>query len=130
MILGIGIDLCKISRIETVLNRFGERFKNRCFTINEIKKCDNINNKAACYAKRFASKEAVSKALGTGISRGVYWKHIEIINMKSGKPSVTLKGNAKKILNEMTPKSKKNKISITISDENGLAQALVLIEAI
>ena len=128
MILGIGIDLCKISRIESVLNRFGERFKNRCFTINEINKCENIKNQAACYAKRFASKEAVSKALGTGLSRGVYWKHIEIINMKSGKPRVILKGNAKKILDEMIPKSKKYKISITITDENGLAQALVLIE--
>ena len=78
MIIGIGMDLCEISRIDSTLRRYGLRFKNRCFTKNEIKKCDNIKNSTACYAKRFASKEAVSKALGTGIKKGVYWKHIEI----------------------------------------------------
>ncbi len=130
MILGIGMDLCKISRINTTLNRYGNRFKNRCFTDNEIKKCDKIKNNSACYAKRFASKEAVSKALGTGINQGVYWKDIEIINMKSGKPAVVLKGNAKKFLIRMMPESKDYNISITITDENGLAQAFVIIETI
>ena len=130
MILGIGIDLCKISRINNTLYKFGDRFKKRCFTYNEINKCDRVENSSACYAKRFASKEAVSKALGTGFRQGVYWKDIEIINMKSGQPKVELRGNAKKILIAMVPKNKEYNISITITDENGLAQALVIIETI
>ncbi len=130
MILGIGIDLCKISRINSTLYKFGDRFKKRCFTYNEINKCDRVKNSSACYAKRFASKEAVSKALGTGFSHGVYWKDIEIINMKSGQPKVELRGNAKNILMEMVPENKEYNISISITDENGLAQALVIIETI
>ena len=130
MILGIGMDLCKVSRIDSTLQKFGERFKKRCFTFNEINKCDRVNNSSSCYAKRFASKEAVSKALGTGFSQGVYWKDIEIINMKSGRPKVELSGNAKKILTNMIPKNKGYRIVITITDEAGLAQALVIIEAI
>ncbi|MAH89589.1 MAG: holo-ACP synthase [Pelagibacterales bacterium] len=128
MILGIGMDLCKISRINATLNRYGDRFKKRCFTNNEIKKCNKVKNSSACYAKRFASKEAVSKAIGTGISQGVYWKDIEIINMKNGKPTVVLKGNAKKILMKMMSESKDYHISITITDEDDLAQAFVIIE--
>ena len=130
MILGIGLDLCKVSRIDATLEKFGNRFKKKCFTFKEISKCDRVNNSSSCYAKRFASKEAVSKALGTGFSHGVYWKDIEIINMKSGQPKVELKGNAKNILMEMVPKNKECNISITITDENGLAQALVIIEVI
>ncbi len=129
MIIGIGTDLCDLNRIRLTLQKYGEKFKNRCFTSAEIIKCDNLKNSYACYAKRFASKEAVSKALGTGINKGVYWKHIEIINMKTGQPRVVLKGNAKKALKKMTPINKKSKISISITDEKGLAQALVLIEA-
>ena len=130
MILGIGIDLCSISRINKTIQKFGKRFKERCFTYNEINKCDRVKNSSACYAKRFASKEAVSKALGTGFSHGVYWKDIEIINMKSGQPKVELKGNAKNILMDMIPQNKHYNISITITDENGLAQALVIIETV
>lgn len=122
------MDLCKISRINTTLQRYGNRFKKRCFTNNEIKKCNKVKNSSACYAKRFASKEAVAKALGTGINQGVYWKDIEIINMKSGKPTVVLKGNAKRILIKIKPESKDYNISITITDENDLAQAFVIIE--
>ena len=130
MILGIGLDLCKVSRIDATLHKFGNRFKKKCFTFKEISKCDRVNNTSSCYAKRFASKEAVSKALGTGLRQGVYWKDIEIINMKSGKPKVKLSGNAKEILKNMTPKNKDYRIQITITDEAGLAQALVIIEAI
>ena len=130
MILGIGLDLCKISRINNTLYKFGNRFKKRCFTNTEINKCDRVRNSSACYAKRFASKEAVSKALGTGISYGVYWKDIEIINMKSGQPKVELRGNAKSILMKMVPENKDYRISITITDENDLAEALVIIETI
>lgn len=129
MIIGIGMDLCKISRINSTLNKYGNKFKNRCFTFNEINKCDNVEKSSECYAKRFASKEAVSKALGTGFSQGVYWKDIEIINMKSGKPTVELKGNAKKILMDIIPENKDYRISITITDEAGLAQSYVIIEA-
>ena len=129
MILGIGIDLCEISRINLTLSKFGYRFKKRCFTYTEINKCDSVKNRSACYAKRFASKEAVSKALGTGFRHGVYWKDIEITNMKSGQPKVELRGNAKNILVEMV-ENKEYNISITITDENGLAQALVIIEII
>ena len=129
MVLGIGIDLCKISRINSTLNKFGDRFKKRCFTYTEINKCDSVKNRSACYAKRFASKEAVSKALGTGFRHGVYWKDIEITNMKSGQPKVELRGNAKNILVEMV-ENKEYNISITITDENGLAQALVIIETV
>ena len=130
MILGIGLDLCKVSRIDATLHKFGNRFKKKCFTFKEISKCDRVNNTSSCYAKRFASKEAVSKALGTGLRQGVYWKDIEIINMKSGRPKVELTGNAKSILMEMVPENKEYNISISITDENGLAQALVIIETI
>ncbi len=130
MILGIGMDLCKTSRINSTLKKFGDRFKQRCFTNNEINKCDRVKNSSDCYAKRFAAKEAVSKALGTGFRQGVYWRDIEIINLKSGKPKVILKGNAKNILIDMIPENKDYNILITITDENGLAQALVIIETV
>ena len=129
MILGLGIDICDISRIENTLSRFGNRFKKRCFTSNEIKKCSSIQNSAACFAKRFASKEAVAKAIGTGIKKGVNWKNIEIINLKSGKPKVILHGKAMEALKKLLPEENKFKISITITDEKGLAQSLVIIEA-
>lgn len=130
MIIGLGIDVCDISRIGDTLTKYGDKFKRRCFTYNEILKCNNIKNSTACFAKRFASKEAVSKALGTGINQGVNWKNIEIINLKSGKPKVLLHGKALVRLEQLLPKNMKSNISITISDEKGLAQALVIIEAI
>ena len=128
--IGLGSDLIDIRRIENTLSKFGDRFKKRIFTENEIKKCERRKESAACYAKRFAAKEAAAKALGTGFRNGVYWKDIEIINMKSGKPKVVLRGNAKDVLIKMLPENKKYNISITITDENGLAQALVIIETV
>ncbi len=130
MIIGLGIDVCEISRIEKTLSKYGDKFKRRCFTSTEIFRCNNIKNSSACYAKRFASKEAVAKALGTGINQGVNWKNIEIINLKSGKPEVILHGKANVKLKSLLPKNTNSKISITISDEKGLAQSLVIIEAI
>ena len=130
MIIGLGIDICEIRRIESTLSKYGDKFKRRCFTKNEILKCNNVKNSAACFSKRFASKEAVAKALGTGINQGVNWKNIEIINLKSGKPEVLLHGKAYIRLEQLLPKNMKSKISITISDEKGLAQSLVIIEAI
>ena len=129
MIVGIGIDLCDIGRIQNTLHKYGKRFKKRCFTTKEIEKCDKVKNRAACFAKRFAAKEAVSKALGTGIRQGVFWKHIEVINKKNGKPEVILKGKALEVLKNLV-KYNSAKVSITITDEKGIAQALVIIESI
>ncbi len=130
MIIGVGTDLCMIDRVERTLEKFGSRFKKRCFTHKERLKCDNTKNQAACYAKRFAAKEATSKALGTGIKKGINWKNIEIDNRQSGKPIIYLYGKAKDKLLELTPKKMLAEIHVSISDEKELAQALVVIEAI
>ena len=130
MIIGVGLDLCLISRIKRVLHKYGDRFKNKCFTEAERKKCELVHNKSACYAKRFAAKEAVSKALGTGIRKGVYWKSIEIINQKGGKPKVNLYAGAKKTLSSLIQNNMLTNIFISITDDNDIAQAYVIIEAI
>ena len=130
MILGIGIDICDIQRVDKVLLKYGNRFKKKCFTKNEIIKCNKVINSSACFAKRFSAKESVSKALGTGIRQGVNWKNIEITNLISGKPKVVLKGKALEALKKILPKNKQPNISITITDDRGLAQSLVIIEAI
>ena len=104
MILGIGIDICEIDRISNTLKKYKERFEERCFTNLERKKCQGTYNKSNCYAKRFAAKEATSKALGTGISNGISWQQIEIENLSSGKPKINLFGNAKKIRNFIAKK--------------------------
>lgn len=129
MIIGIGTDICIIARIRNILEKYGEKFKTRCFTQNERKKCDSTKNIAACYAKRFAAKEAVSKALGTGIKNGVNWKNIEIVNRQSGKPIIYLYGKAQDKLLELTPKNMLSEIHISITDEKELAQALAVIDA-
>ena len=129
MILGIGIDICEIDRISNTLKKYKERFEERCFTSLERKKCQGTYNKSNCYAKRFAAKEATSKALGTGISNGISWQQIEIENLSSGKPKINLFGNAKKKLETLLPKNMTSNILITITDEKDYAQALVIIEA-
>ena len=129
MILGIGIDICEIDRISNTLKKYKERFEERCFTYLERKKCQDTYNKSNCYAKRFAAKEATSKALGTGISNGISWQQIEIENLSSGKPKINLFGNAKKKLETLLPKNMTSNILITITDEKDYAQALVIIEA-
>ena len=129
MILGIGIDICEIDRISNTLKKYKERFEERCFTNLERKKCQGTYNKSNCYAKRFAAKEATSKALGTGISNGISWQQIEIENLSSGKPKINLFGNAKKKLETLLPKNMTSNILITITDEKDYAQALVIIEA-
>ena len=130
MILGIGIDICEVSRVAKTLERFNERFKTRCFTVLERKKCQGAYNKPNCYAKRFAGKEATSKALGTGINKGISWKQIEVENLKSGKPTINLYGKAKKKLESLLPKDMTSNILLTITDEKEYAQAFVIIEAI
>ena len=130
MIIGVGIDICIINRIENTLNKFGDKFKQRCFTKNEISKCDRRYNSIPCYAKRFAAKEAFSKAVGTGIRNGINWKLIEIINNEKGQPFIKLHGKAKETLDSLIPKNMIPKVFTSLTDEKDLAQAFVVIEAI
>ncbi|PHS29309.1 MAG: holo-ACP synthase [Robiginitomaculum sp.] len=129
MILGIGADLCDITRIEKTLARFGERFTNRVFTPIEREKSNRRKERAASYAKRFAAKEACSKALGTGVKFGVAWRELGVVNLPSGKPTMVLAGGAAKRLDELTPKGYQPFIHLTITDDYPLAQAFVVIEA-
>lgn len=130
MIIGLGNDLCEISRVQKTLDRFGERFTMRCFTEIERARSDRRAERAASYAKRFAAKEACAKALGTGLARGVYWKDMGVVNLPSGKPTIALSGRAEKILNALVPEGMRPYIHITITDDAGLAQAFVVIEAL
>ncbi|MEN8197222.1 MAG: holo-ACP synthase [Pseudomonadota bacterium] len=130
MILGIGNDLIDIRRVEKSLERFGGRFVERIFTETEQRKSDKRANRAASYAKRFAAKEACSKALGTGFRNGVFWRDLGVVNMPSGKPTMALTGGALDRLAEMTPAGMKVQIDLTITDDFPLAQAIVIISAI
>ena len=130
MILGIGNDLCDIRRIEKSLERFGERFIQRVFTETEQKRSEGRATRAASYAKRFAAKEACSKALGTGFRRGVFMRDMGVINVKGGKPTLALTGGALARLQEMTPPNMTAQIDLTLTDEYPLAQAFVIISAV
>ena len=123
-IYGIGTDISNINRIKKHLKN--KNFINRVFNKEEIKKCDKLINKTNCYAKRFAAKEAFSKALGTGISKGINFKEIIIFNIRSGKPSIRLLGNTKKIVNKMINKKKFN-IFLSLSDDKPFALATVIV---
>ena len=130
MILGIGSDLIDIRRIEKTLERFPERFVNRIFTETERRKSERRANRAASYAKRFAAKEACSKALGTGFRRGVFWRDLGVVNLKSGKPTLTLTGGAKEQLYTLVPDGMVAQIDLTITDDFPLAQAVVIISVV
>jgi holo-[acyl-carrier protein] synthase len=130
VIVGLGNDLCDISRVEQVLGRYGDRFTQRCFTEIERQKSDRRAQRAASYAKRFAAKEACSKALGTGISWGVYWRDMGVVNLPSGKPTMKLTGGAAKVLERLVPRGHTPHIHLTITDDGGMAQAFVVIEAL
>jgi holo-[acyl-carrier protein] synthase len=130
MIIGIGNDIVDIRRIEKALERWGDRFTQRSFTEIERKKSDRRAQRAASYAKRFAAKEACSKALGTGFSHGVFMKDLGVVNAPSGKPTMALTGGAKLILERITPQGKAASVHLTITDEYPYAQAFVIIEAI
>ena len=130
MIIGIGSDLIDIRRVEKTLERFGERFVKRCFTDIERQKSDRRRNRAASYAKRFAAKEACSKALGTGLAQGVVWKDMGVVNLPGGKPTMNLTGVASEKLQAMLPAGHKAAIHLTITDDFPLAQAFVIIEAL
>ena len=130
MIVGIGSDLIDIRRVEKTLERFPGRFEARCFTPLEREKSDRRANRAASYAKRFAAKEACSKALGTGFRRGVYWRDLGVVNLRSGKPTMDLTGGAKARLEDLIPDGMAAQIDITLTDDFPLAQALVIISAV
>ena len=130
MIVGFGNDLCDIRRIDRALSRYDKRFTHRLFTDVERKKSDLRAGRAASYAKRFAAKEACAKALGTGISDGVFWKDLGVVNLASGRPTMALTGRAAQKLQEMTPAGMKIIIHLTLTDEFPFAQAQVLIEAV
>ena len=130
MIIGIGNDLCNIERIQRSLDRFGEKFEKRCFTQGEITKARSRMRTAETYAKRFAAKEACAKALGTGVPRrGVHWKMMEVINLRSGKPTLNLTDGAAKRLAEITPDGHIATVHLTMTDDHPWAEAHVIIEA-
>ncbi len=129
MILGIGNDLIDIRRIESSLERFGDRFIRRIFTEVEQRRSEGRAERAASYAKRFAAKEACSKALGTGLRRGVFWRDMGVVNARGGKPTMALTGGALARLAEMTPAGMVAQIDLTVTDEYPLAQAFVIISA-
>ena len=129
MIVGIGSDLIDVRRVEKTLARFGERFTHRCFTEIERAKSDRRTNRAASYAKRFAAKEACSKALGTGISQGVAWTDMGVVNLPSGRPTMRLTGHAAERLAALTPPGFVARIDLTMTDDLPLAQAFVVISA-
>ena len=130
MILGIGNDIIDIRRIEKTLERFGARFVNRLFTETEQKRSERRKMRAASYAKRFAAKEACSKALGTGLRQGVFWRDMGVANMPSGKPTMVLTNGALARLEKMTPEGMTAQIDLTITDDFPTAQAIVIISAV
>ena len=130
MIIGIGNDLCDIRRIERTIARFGDRFLNRVFTAEERRKAFSRAHSARTFAKRFAAKEAGSKALGTGFRYGVHLKDIGVVNAVSGRPTLALTGGAADQLARLVPKGFKARIDVTLTDEYPLAQAIVIISAV
>jgi holo-[acyl-carrier protein] synthase len=130
VIVGLGSDLIDIRRVQETLDRFGERFTNRVFTEIERKRSERKTDSAASYAKRFAAKEACSKALGTGIHQGVFWRDMGVINLRSGRPTMHLTGGAAERLALLIPSGMKANIHVSLTDEPPLAQAIVIIEAV
>ena len=130
MIIGMGADMTDIRRVQETLERFGDRYIQRCFTAIEQQKSEGRAQRAASYAKRFAAKEACAKALGTGLNKGVYWRDMGVVNLPGGKPSMVLTGGAAERLKALTPAGYQAVIHLTITDEYPLAQAHVLIEAV
>ncbi len=130
MIIGIGSDLCNIERIQKSLDRFGERFIRRVFTEAEQRRAESRPfTRAGTYAKRFAAKEAFSKAVGTGFKRGVFMKDIGVVNKASGEPTLALTGGAKKRLDALTPPGHVAEVLLTMTDDYPFAQAFVIITA-
>src|SRR5215469_7323615 len=129
MIIGIGSDLCDVRRIEQTLARHGERFVARIFTETERAAAERRARRVETYAKRFAAKEACSKALGTGFRAGVFFRDMGVVNLRSGRPTMALTGGALARLKAITPAGHEARIDITLTDEGPLAQAFVIISA-
>ena len=129
MILGIGTDLANIERIQGTLERFGDRFRNRVFTDVEQAKAERRNDVVGTYAKRWAAKEACSKALGTGLRMGISWRDMAVSNLKTGQPVMEVTGWAVERLSTMTPDGHEAIIHVTLTDDHPWAQAFVVIEA-
>ncbi|MFD1106492.1 holo-ACP synthase [Sphingobium olei] len=131
MIIGLGSDLCNIERIQNSLDRYGERFERRVFTpVEQAKAARRPFTRAGTYAKRFAAKEAFSKAVGTGFKAGVFMKDIGVVNAPSGAPTLALTGGAKARLDAITPVGHKAVVHLTLTDDHPWAQAFVIIEAL
>jgi holo-[acyl-carrier protein] synthase len=130
VIIGIGNDIVDIRRIEESINRFGDRFIKRIFTDVEQERAEKKLGRIATYAKRFAAKEACSKALGTGMNKGVAWRGMGVVNLPGGRPTMQLTGHALERLKALTPPGHKAVIHLTITDEEPYAQAFVIIEAV
>jgi holo-[acyl-carrier protein] synthase len=129
MILGIGTDLANIERIAATLQRFGDRFRNRVFTEAEQHKAEARADVAGTYAKRWAAKEACSKALGTGLRMGISWRDMAVTNLRTGQPVMHVTGWAAERLRAMTPPGHDAVIHVTLTDDHPWAQAFVVIEA-
>ncbi|HEX8569014.1 MAG TPA: holo-ACP synthase [Caulobacteraceae bacterium] len=130
MIVGIGSDLTDIRRVKAALDRFGERFEHRVFTETERRRATRKGDAAATYAKRFAAKEACAKALGTGMRQGVAWRHMGVVNLPSGRPTLELTGGAAARLNALIPPGWRPVIWVSLTDDHPYAQAFVVIEAV
>ncbi len=130
MIIGIGNDLIDIRRIQQTIDRFGDRFLDRCFTEIERRRSDGKPDPAASYAKRFAAKEACAKALGTGLRRGVFWRDMGVVNLPSGRPTLALTNGALAQLNALVPPRHSARIDLTLTDDRPLAEAIVIISAV
>ncbi len=130
MIIGIGSDLCDARRIAKTIERHGDRFLNRIFTTAERAKAERRANRAETYAKRFAAKEACSKALGTGFRSGVFWRDMGVVNMPSGRPTMQLTGGALERLKAITPAGCTAQIDVSLTDEGPTAQAIVIISSV
>lgn len=126
-IVGVGIDITDVRRIENTLERFGDRFTNRCFTETERARSDQRANRGASYARRWAAKEACAKALGTGFRAGVFQSDLGVVNLPGGKPTIELTGGALARLEAMTPPGTRAQIDVSLTDEPPLAQAFVII---
>jgi holo-[acyl-carrier protein] synthase len=132
MIIGLGSDIMDIRRIEKTIARYGDRFLNRIFTPAERAKAERRTEKirAATYAKRYAAKEAASKALGTGFRQGVFWRDLGVVNLSSGQPTLRMTGGAAARLAQITPQGLVSHVALTMTDEYPYAQAMVIISAL
>lgn len=130
MIIGIGSDLIDIRRIEKSLERHGQRFIQRIYTEVEQARSEGRRARAASYAKRFAAKEACAKALGTGLKRGVFWRDMGVVNLRSGQPTMALTGSAQARLAQLVPAGMRGVIHLSLTDDHPYAQAFVIIEAL